>query len=499
MRAVGPAAALLLMALAVAGSVAAHLPGAADGGAPATPAPAVSLYNVSFSGHLPSGKFWTVHLGAAVQTTTAGTIVFAVANGTYTYRIAGPPGYNASVPIGNLTVAGKSLLVPVTWVTHLSEVQFTETGLPKGSTWHVFLNYSNLLQNQSVPIVFHAPNGTFPYTVGADVPWVPNPLNGVAVVNGGDVNISVTFTAPAARYTVSFSESGLPSGTLWTYSLQGAVHTAVAPNPVSQLIANGSYGYTVSPTGTYLPHPGGGTVVIQGADVSVTVVFTPPETFSAVFTEHGLSGVAWYVALGAPSLNLSAAGGAPITFLLPNGTYEFTPGTAARGWEATTPGGAFLVTGVNQTVATIGFTGNGTGWVVKFVPYGIGTANWWVAIGTSTWNGTGGTPVAITLFNGSYLWTAGGSGGLFPHPPGGILTVEGAPAVVDLVFSAEATASAPSGLAATFGTQLLVAGLVVVAAVVVVILLLVGRRARPPAPDPSPPPSPSDGGSHGPK
>lgn len=457
----------------------------------------MTLYDVTFSAHVASGSVWTVRLGGATQTTAGNAIIFSEPNGTYSYRISGPPGYNASVPAGNVTVAGKAVSVSVTWITHLFPVQFTETGLPRGTSWHVFLNYSNKLANQSLPIVFHSPNGSFPYSVGADVPWVPTPLNGVVNVHGAGVNVTISFAPPAARYTVTMAEQGLPSGTVWTYSLAGVVHSALAPTPVTQAFSNGSYPYTVSPTGSFLPHPGSGTVVVAGTDVTLTVQFTPPANYSVRFSEQGLTGGTWWVAITLPAENLSAPAGSSISFNLTNGTYGYTTGTTAHGWTASPRGGAFLVAGLNLTVPPVAFVGGGSLWNVEFVPSGIGSASWWVAIGDSIWNGSGISPIQVGLYNGTYTWTAGGSAGLFPHAPGGTLTVAGGTVVVDISFSPGATAAKPSGLAATYGTEILVVGIILGAAIVVIALSW-RRRGRPRSPtDPTPPPG-STGGPRAP-
>jgi hypothetical protein len=491
-------AALLLLGLIVAGGALAAPLG--DRGNPSvSPRPdSTAVYNVTFSGHLPSGSDWTVKLGSDSQTAATAAITFVEPNGTYAYRISGPPGYNASQPTGNVTVAGAPIKTPVAWVTHLYPVVFTETGLPAGSTWHIFLNYSNLIANQSQPILFHSPNGTFPFTAGSNLLWTPMPLNGNVVVHGEEVNISVVFSPPSTRYTVTFQESGLVAGATWTFSVEGVVHNALAPTPVLELFADGSYGYSVSPSNGYLPHPGAGTVVVAGANVTVTIVFTAPENFSVVLHESGLPAGRWWVALTDPLENLSAAPGSSITFNLPNGTYVYRTGTTDPGWSTSAPGGTVIVAAANVTVATVPFAGAPALWPVEFDPVGVGSASWWIAIGNLSLDAVGGIPIFFNLTNGSYVWTAGASAGLFAHPPGGTVNVAGSPSTVPVTFAPSSTGTGATGLLAGHGTEIL-AGVLSVLGIAVVAFLLWRRRGRTRSTSaPVPPSAETPGGPNGP-
>lgn len=448
------------------------------------PVPSASpVFEVNFSTHaLPSGDTWTVTLGGVPQTSASPVITFLEVNGSYPYSIQGPAGYNATVPTGTVVVHGASQTVDVSWVTHLFPVTFTETGLPTQNTWHVFVDYANKEVNAGLSILFFLPNGTFTFTVGADIPWVATPGKGTVTVHGAGLSIPVTFSPPPAHYTITFAEQGLPNGTVWSYSIVGVVHSAIAPIPVALLYGNGSYAFTVAPTGSYVPHPGSGTVTVNGADASVTILFTPPQNYSVEFTESGLPGGNWTISIVDPAETGSAPSSHAITFLLPNGSYTFRPGTTTSGWSPKETVGAFLVAGANITVPAVAFTSSALLWPVEFVPYSAGSSAWWVAIGNRSWNGTGETPLNIELTNGTYAWTAGGSGGLYPHPPGGTFTVAGGKTVVDLTFLPGASKAVTSGLVATYGTDLLVAGILVIGAIVVLAAVVVrrGGGSRPP-------------------
>lgn len=478
-------AALAVILLFVAGGVSAVRPPAVTPDAPTSTASSPELYYVNFTAHLPSASSWTVKLGSQSKSAQVGLISFSEPNGTYDWSITGPPGYNATPPTGSVTVNGADTIIgPVAWTLYLFNVTFGETGLPKGVTWHVFLNSSNLIANASSPILFRFPNGTFPFSVGADVAWTPDPQNGQVVIHGAAVFVNVTFTPPAARYNVTFNETGLIPSTVWTYTLEGVVHEAVGGTAVEEEFSNGSYPFTVSPTvvGGYLPHPGSGTVVVDGSNVTQTIAFTPPENFSVTVRETGLPTGSWHVAVSSVPQNGSAPAGNPIVFHLENGSYTFVAAADDPGWEAHQTTGSFVVAGTNVTAPIVTFVGTAALWVVEFVPYGIGTATWWVAIGNSTWNRTGEGALTVDLANGTYAWAAGASGGLFPHPPGGTATVTGNGLVINISFSGGAASTKPSGILANYGTAILIGGLVVVALGVLGIWMMRRRGGRAPAP-----------------
>lgn len=77
-------------------------------------------------------------------------------------------------------------------------------------------------------------------------------------------------TAGWARgYNVTFRESGVPSGQNWSVTILGSTVRAVAPNPISFFLANGTYTYYVgNGTGFSLAGAGSsGTVQIAGGSV----------------------------------------------------------------------------------------------------------------------------------------------------------------------------------------------------------------------------------------
>jgi hypothetical protein len=75
---------------------------------------------------------------------------------------------------------------------------------------------------------------------------------------------------------VTFTESGLPAGTLWAAAFGGQIGTSIGTTIVFQVTA-GTYSYSVATTSGYAPSPGSGTLIVSGATpVAVTYTLIPP-------------------------------------------------------------------------------------------------------------------------------------------------------------------------------------------------------------------------------
>ena len=156
-----------------------------------------------------------------------------------------------------------------TTVTHSYSVAFTETGLPAGTAW--YMNLSNGMKSGAITgtsYAFHLTNGTYSYTVAAaDKIYAPSPSSGSFTVNGASVSESVTFSEV---YTVTFTESGLPSGTSWSVTINGITESS-ANGTITFTLPNGNYSYsTILPSG-YSSVNERGNVSVSSASLSVTV------------------------------------------------------------------------------------------------------------------------------------------------------------------------------------------------------------------------------------
>ena len=179
---------------------------------------------------------------------------------------------------------------------------------------------------------------------------------------------------PLARswspYTVSFTETGLATGTNWSVRVGNATLWGTGPTLVLPIdaAANLSIAFDVGAIGGYSrASPASGTLALNGTDRSVSVHFSVFR-YGVSFRESGLAnGTSWSLDVGAQPLS---GGSAWLNTSDPNGSFSFTVAPIA-GYALTTPSGTAVVAGGPVTVA-ISFvriypppgpntTGNGTG------------------------------------------------------------------------------------------------------------------------------------------
>lgn len=260
--------------------------------------PAGTFWGVSVQGHYG----WGHHRGEFSNTSS---IVFSLPNGTYTYRAHAVRGYVVvSGGNGTFTVNGSSpaaILVkfgkPVTYT-----VTFAESGLAAGTNWTVRVSpvggggfgsgwfggfaRPRLFQTTSnASMTFTLPNGTYRYHVFR----VP----GYSIAdNGSHGQFNVTGASPPAisvvfqklvTYAVTFSETGLPTGTNWTVVVYSwgagtpGVHVIRADTTtITFELANGTYYFHVHARDYNATTNATGTVVVSGASpATIAVTFSP--------------------------------------------------------------------------------------------------------------------------------------------------------------------------------------------------------------------------------
>jgi len=92
----------------------------------------------------------------------------------------------------------------------------------------------------------------------------------------GSVSIISTSTAPSVKYyTVTFKELGLQPGASWTVTLNGTTESSTT-NILNFTIVNGTYTYSIGSTSGYTATPLSGNITVKGANVSLSILFTPP-------------------------------------------------------------------------------------------------------------------------------------------------------------------------------------------------------------------------------
>ena len=144
-----------------------------------------------------------------------------------------------------------------------------------------------------------------------------------------------------SSYPVKFHERNLPPGTEWWVNVTGS--PSVTSTGVALVIYEppGSYSYVVGTENkTWAGRPGTFTL---GKSLDSQPVKFVRQTFPVTFGETGLpSGARWCVAFSGGRAHCTAK--ALLSFLDPNGTYDYTLTTTKPGYSA--PGGSFTVAGM---------------------------------------------------------------------------------------------------------------------------------------------------------
>ena len=367
-----------------------------------------STYNATFTETgLATGTNWSVSVFGGPswnrsvwesQTSSNTSIVFAVPNGSYHFRVHDVRGYEPPTPSrGTFNVTGGSPpTVAVTFVKPTTyTVTFTESGLPAGTNWTVQVRafgpsawgsgrgWDRLsgFSNTST-ITFSLTNGSYIYHARAPGFRGTNSTRGSFNVSGASPSpITVTFVARHAAgttYAVTFDESGLPTGTNWTVAVSAiggwgwhhGHHHSVQTTPNSTLsfsLPNGSYryvvfgvpGYGIANNGTH------GSFTVNGSSpATIDTVFVRLVNYTVTFAESGLpSGTNWSVVV-VPALSWGGAGGvsqfetsntSTITFALPNGSYFFHV-MHVHGYQVTNNSSGMLnVTGASPPAINVTF------------------------------------------------------------------------------------------------------------------------------------------------
>lgn len=196
--------------------------------APSTPPP---TYNVSFvETGLPSGMSWGVALNGLLNSSSTNTVAFTQQNGTYSYTVNSPSGYDASPTSGSVSVSG-SVPSPVSVIFTKAPspmtytVTFTEIGLPTGTSWSLTLNGS--LQSSTIAtITFQEANGSYSYSTGAVSGYTVSSSSGTIKVGGQSVSQDITFTSSSSKTNQTTTFLGLPGDD--AYILIGVIMVVVA-------------------------------------------------------------------------------------------------------------------------------------------------------------------------------------------------------------------------------------------------------------------------------
>ena len=418
-------------------------------------------YDITFTETgLTAGTTWSITLGGSTHTSTGTSVVFSETNGSYSFTVGTVTGYTPSPSSGTVVVNGAAKTVTITYTVAAPgtySVTFMESGLASGASWSVTLNLTTMTSTGAT-IVFSEKNGSYSYTVGPVTGYTASPSSGSVPVAGAAQSVTITFTAVTpGTYPVTFTESGLPSGTSWTVTLASTPMSSTGPT-ITFTKSNGTYSYTVTNVSGYTVSPLSGMVPVMGAPVSVSITFTSSSGlkgpgYPVTFHQTGLPSTDLWTAYcvysgGSYPLAFGVTSAGPnIEYAVPDGTFGWSVSPTIPGYVAVPAFGTLTVAGLPVTIS---ITFEKT-YFVNFTESGLPNGTAWTIHLNGTF-GLGFAPgnVSFQMPNGSYAFTAAETG-YSASPASGTVTVSGASVVKPIVFTAVTTYAVTfteSGLAA---------------------------------------------------
>ena len=334
---------------------------------------------------LPLGTSWSVTLNSSMKSSSSGSIVYSPTNGLYmnaSYSISSVSGFVASNNSGFLALDGKNSVIAVEFTPYNYSVKFTESNLPAGTTWSVTLNGS-LESSSTSTISFSVPNGTYNYSIES-VSGYHTTSSGNLKIDSAPVSVKVAFIPN--DYTLRVTESGLPAGDSWAFTINGTQHFT-ASNTISLQTVSGTYNVSASgPSGysvSVLP-----SVTVSNANTTFTLTFSAVPVYTLLVTENGLvSGSSWTFAISGHSYttNLSA-----LYVQVTAGTYTVNA-SGPTGYTVTLKATSVAVSG--NTTLTVDFssqhTSSSSGAIYGGIGLGVLIGGVAAALGVMLATGTG--------------------------------------------------------------------------------------------------------------
>ena len=179
------------------------------------------------------------------------------------------------------------------------------------------------------------------HTYGSNGLLAPYPISGVVA--------DYFPLGPAETFSVTFTESGLATGTAWSVTLNGVTESATTSSLVFA-IPMGSYSYFVGGVAGFTVSPASGTIVVSGggSTYSVPVTFAAT-TYAVTLSEGGLaSGTTWSATVNGQTQSTS---GSSLVFYLADGSYAYSFGSVSGYNLGANSSGTLTVSGAPLAVA----------------------------------------------------------------------------------------------------------------------------------------------------
>jgi hypothetical protein len=193
----------------------------------------------------------------------------------YPYEVLPVPGFHISPTHGNFDVRRHGVTAIVGFAAISYPLVFTEHGLRASTRWSVKLTpwgafYTITKFGQGPRITFHVPDGTYNYSIPG--------VSGYYGISGGEVIVNaggaVALSFRPVTYSITFVETGLPTGTWWSVHVGGWILSGTGSN-MSFELRNGTYAFRIATIPGYSSSAAPNPVRVTGGSATVTVTFRP--------------------------------------------------------------------------------------------------------------------------------------------------------------------------------------------------------------------------------
>lgn len=233
------------------------------------------------------GTAWSITVNGVTGYSTTNTVEYLATNGSYRYNVSSVGSYYPEQVSGTFTIYGANTTVNVRYLPFTYPVTFRETGLAAGTEWGIFSDgQKSIVRSQSISL--NLPNGTYSYSVIGAKGYLPDNPYGTVQVDNGSSMVSLIFRS--ANYTLTFTQSGLPSGAAWSVTVGGTKLTSTNRSASIQE-STGIYNYSITGPSGYVASQGAGSVDVN-ANISVPVNFKSAGPISLLHVfDYALFGV----------------------------------------------------------------------------------------------------------------------------------------------------------------------------------------------------------------
>ncbi|MGC8515884.1 MAG: protease pro-enzyme activation domain-containing protein [Thermoplasmata archaeon] len=251
----------------------------------------------------------------------------ALANGSFIFKSwSGTGNGSYSGKNNSSTITMNSPVTEQANFIELYSITFTESGLPNATIWYVNTSNGQSYSSSGTSISVHMPNGSYSYTIATEDKEY-SAKGGLFIVNGSGMEVNIKFNL--VTYAITFSESGLPSGTSWSLTLNNITESSTNGTIIFNE-PNGTYSYSISGIQGYRTTSYSGTVIANGNTIDENITWSVI-LYPITITENGIpNGTSWSATITGTAFNGQYINVTlysktnTLTFNEPNGTYSYT-------------------------------------------------------------------------------------------------------------------------------------------------------------------------------